>query len=37
MKELIKLTKIQLTKEDGTPSSPVSSKISASEGKCFPA
>lgn len=37
MKELIKLMKIQLIKEDGSPSSPVSSKISAIEGKCFPA
>ena len=36
MKELIKLMKIQLIKEDGSPSSPVSSKISATEGKCFP-
>ena len=37
MKELIKLMKIQLIKEDGSPSSPVSSKISAIEGKRFPA
>ena len=37
MKELIKLTKIQLIKEDGSPSSPVSSKISAGEGKRFAA
>ena len=37
MKELIKLMKIQLIKEDGSPSSPVSSKISAGEGKRFPA
>ena len=37
MKELIKLMKIQLIKEDGSPSSPVSSKISATEGKRFPA
>ena len=35
MKELIKLMKIQLTK-DGPPSSPVSSEISAIEGKRFP-
>ena len=37
MKELIKLMKIQLIKEDGSPSSPVTSKISATEGKRFPA
>eukprot|EP00076_Gallus_gallus_P040514 XP_025006052.1 uncharacterized protein LOC112532368 isoform X3 [Gallus gallus] len=37
MKELIKLMKIQLIKEDGSPSSPVSSKFSAIEGKRFPA
>ena len=37
MKELIKIMKTQLIKEDGSPSSPVSSKISAIEGKCFPA
>ena len=37
MKGLIKLTEIQLIKADGPSSSPVSSKISAIEGKCFPA
>ena len=37
MKELIKLMEIQLMKADGPSSSPVSSKISATEGKCFPA
>ena len=37
MKELIKLMEIQLIKADGPSSSPVSSKISATEGKCFPA
>ena len=37
MKELIKLMKIQLIKEDGSPCSPVTSKISAIEGKRFPA
>ena len=37
MKELIKLMKIQLIKGDGSSSSPVSSKISAIEGKRFPA
>ena len=37
MKKLIKLMKIQLIKEDGSPSSPVSSKISAIEGKRFAA
>ncbi len=31
MKELIKLMKIQLIKEDGSPSSPVTSKISAED------
>ena len=35
MKEHIKLTKIQLIKEDGSSSSPVSSKISAIESKRF--
>ena len=37
MKELIKLMITQLIEEDGSPSSPVSSKISAIEGKRFPA
>ena len=37
MKGLIKLMEIQLIKADGPSSSPVSSKISATEGKCFPA
>ncbi len=37
MKGLIKLMEIQLMKADGPSSSPVSSKISATEGKCFPA
>ena len=37
MKELIKLMKIQLIKEDGSPSSPVSSEISAIKSKRFPA
>ena len=37
MKELIKLMKIHLIKGDGPFSSPASSKISATEGKFFPA
>jgi len=37
MKELIKLRKIHLVKGDGPFSSPASSKISATEGKFFPA
>ena len=37
MKGLIKLMEIQLIKADGPSSSPVSSKISATEGKFFPA